>query len=205
MGLVRGVVTNRVREYLATRFAVDLIQPSPIRVPGFSRKHLALLFNSLDFHKGAEIGVDLGRHAFNLCKRISGLQLLCVDPYAPDRRNPRALEPDKYSGRFRRAQEKLAGYNVVWMRQMSMDAVREIDDESLDFVYIDGNHMFDYVMTDLIEWSKKVRLGGIVSGHDYYNFRNGGVVPAVDAYTKAHKIKEWFVLGEKSPSFLWAK
>jgi hypothetical protein len=87
-----------------------------------------------------------------------------------------------------------------------MDAVRDIELESLDFVYIDGNHSFDYVMQDLIEWSKRVRRGGIVSGHDYYHFRNAGVVEAVDVYTHCHGIKEWFLTNEqKSKSFFWVK
>ena len=78
--------------------------------------------------------------------------------------------------------------------------------ESLDFVYIDGNHHFDFVMQDIIEWSKKVRAGGVVSGHDYYRFRNAGVVDAVNTYTHAHQIWEWFITDEpKEKSFFWAK
>jgi predicted O-methyltransferase YrrM len=71
---------------------------------------------------------------------------------------------------------------------MSMDAVDDIPDNSLDFVFIDANHAFDYVMLDLIYWTKKVRPGGIVSGDDYFHFKKAGVVEAVDAYTKAHGI-----------------
>jgi hypothetical protein len=101
------------------------------------------------------------------------------------------------------------------MREMSMDAVKKIKDGSLDFVYIDANHGFDYVMEDLIEWSKKVRVGGIVSGDDYYDFRKAGVIEAVDAYTKAHGIKVTFTdpysghikdrEGFEQPSYYWVK
>ena len=91
------------------------------------------------------------------------------------------------------------------IKAMSMDAVRDVPKESLDFVYIDGNHMFDFVMQDIIEWSKRVRPGGIVSGHDYYRFRNAGIIPAVDLYTKMHKIKQFFLTDEKTPSFFWIK
>ncbi len=78
-------------------------------------------------------------------------------------------------------------------------------DESLDFVYIDADHRFDYVMEDLIAWGRKVRKGGIISGHDYYRFRNAGVVPAVDVYTHCHYVGEWFITDEKEASFFWVK
>lgn len=48
-----------------------------------------------------------------------------------------------------------------------MDVVKQFKDESLDFVYIDGNHSFQHVVNDLCEWEKKVKVGGIVAGHDY--------------------------------------
>jgi hypothetical protein len=87
----------------------------------------------------------------------------------------------------------------------SQEAAPQIPEESLDFVYIDGDHSFDAVMLDLILWSKKVRKGGLVGGHDYYRFRNAGVVPAVDCYTREHNIHQWFITDEKLPSFFWVK
>jgi hypothetical protein len=73
-------------------------------------------------------------------------------------------------------------------------------------VYIDANHDFDSVMMDLILWSRKVRSGGIVAGHDYDRSHMKGVVPAVDAYTKAHGIQEWFITDQKrEASFIWMK
>ena len=87
-----------------------------------------------------------------------------------------------------------------------MDAARTLPDESLDFVYIDANHDFDHCMEDLIAWSRKVRSGGIVAGHDYDRPHRKGVVPAVDAYTKAHRIQEWFLTDQKrEASYMWVK
>jgi len=60
-------------------------------------------------------------------------------------------------------------------------------------------------MEDIITWSRKVRSGGIVSGHDYYRFRNAGVVPAVDVYTHAHGIHEWVITDEREASWFWVK
>ena len=63
---------------------------------------------------------------------------------------------------------RLAPYDIEVIREFSLNAIAQISDNSLDFVYIDGNHELPYVINDIIEWSKKVRKGGIVSGHDYY-------------------------------------
>ena len=65
--------------------------------------------------------------------------------------------------------EKMSKYdNVVKIRKLSMDAVTDFEDESLDAVYIDGNHKFDSVENDIKFWYPKVKKGGIMSGHDYY-------------------------------------
>ena len=60
-------------------------------------------------------------------------------------------------------------------------------------------------MEDLIEWSRKVRVGGIVSGHDFSYYIGQQVVEAVDVYSKVHGIKELFMTDEQDPSFFWRK
>jgi len=66
------------------------------------------------------------------------------------------------------------------------------------------------LIQDIIEWSKKIRSGGIVSGHDFHKDK-GGVVPAVRIYTKVHNINPWFVLDDEVPgrksknSWFWVK
>ena len=53
-------------------------------------------------------------------------------------------------------------------------------DESIDFVFIDANHVYEAVREDLKAWYPKVKSGGIIAGHDYYN--DYGVKRAVDEY-----------------------
>lgn len=188
---------------LLKRYGVDLKESSPIIVPKFKRKHLSKLFRDMGFKKGAEIGVAVGKYSEYLCKFNPGVELISVDPWSSYSEDPRRIR--KHEENYQESQKRLAPYGATLMRMMSMDAVRDIPPESLDFVYIDGNHMFDFVMQDIIEWSKRVRPGGIVSGHDYYRFRNAGVVEAVDVYTKMHKIRQWFLCDERPASFFWVK
>jgi predicted O-methyltransferase YrrM len=112
------------------------------------------------------------------------------------------------------AKKRLGKYpEVRIVREYSMDAVKKYPDESLDFVYIDANHAFPYVAEDIFYWEKKVRPGGIVSGHDYLKTPRKDVVvqvrEVVDAYTEAFNIKTWFVVDEcsltRAGSFFWVK
>jgi len=130
------------------------------------------------------------------------LKLLCIDPWAPYRAN----SVEKMEATYQHAKEQLAPFDATLIRKTSMDAVKDIPDESLDFVYIDAMHEFDPVILDIIHWAPKVRPGGIVSGHDYCWYYQGGVVQAVGAYTRCHDIQTWYVTQrDKEPSWLWVK
>lgn len=192
-------------EELHKRFNPRFDQIAPVRIKGFTRALLATLFGELGFWCGAEIGVAEGKNSLNFYQHIPNLQLTCVDPWSVYHENPRAHPKEAQEECYRQSRETLEPLGATLKRGKSMDVVRDIHNETLDFVYIDGNHVFDFVMQDLIEWSKKVRSGGIVSGHDYYRFKGAGVVDAVNAYTAAHQIHEWFVDDQRETSFFWAK
>ena len=89
--------------------------------------------------------------------------------------------------------------NCKIIRKTSMEATKEFKDKSIDFVYIDGNHTFKYVAEDICEWSKKVKSGGIIAGHDYIyaNPKSFHVRYVVDAYVESHAIKNYWVIGKK--------
>jgi len=48
----------------------------------------------------------------------------------------------------------------------------------LDFIYIDGDHTYDGVLNDILLAKKKVKIGGIISGHDYR--KENSIVVAVN-------------------------
>ena len=58
--------------------------------------------------------------------------------------------------------------NIVKIRKTSVEAAQDFPDASLDAVYIDAEHDEDSVRQDIKTWRKKIKLGGILSGHDYY-------------------------------------
>lgn len=171
-------------------------QIAPVRIRGLTRKRLVQYYGEYGLTKGVEVGVDRGRFSEYMLKYIPGCELICVDPWYWKLRGE-----SRYQSTIRR----LEPYNATIIRKTSMEAVLEVEDESLDFCYVDGNHAFDWVMSDIIWWATKVRYGGIVSGHDYYRFRGGGVVPAVDIYTQQHGITKWFLTDEKTATWFWIR
>jgi predicted O-methyltransferase YrrM len=56
----------------------------------------------------------------------------------------------------------------------------KIPDASLDLIFIDGAHDFDSVSSDLY-YDRKLRPGGIMSGHDY-DHDSPGLIEAVDTF-----------------------
>ena len=94
-----------------------------------NRIELAKYFQTLDFRTGAEIGVKDGHFSEILCQNIPGLKLTCGDIW------PKAEI-------YQTAKEKLSPYKATLIKKGSADAAKEIPDESLDFVFIDANHLY---------------------------------------------------------------
>lgn len=53
------------------------------------------------------------------------------------------------------------------IRLPSYEASQKYEDNSLDFVFIDAAHDFDNVLLDVKSWYPKVKIGGVIAGHDY--------------------------------------
>jgi len=137
-------------------------------------------FRDLAFKKGAEIGVFDGRFSEVICQIIPGVDLLCVDNWK-----------DKWLRSKPAAIDRLSKYNAIIIHDTSLNTAKVINDRSLDFVFIDGEHSYPSVKEDIEAWAPKVKIGGIVSGHDYYITRtkNKGVIDAVDGYVSKHNYK----------------
>ena len=205
------------REYLKKKYSLDLEQKPPIFIDETGRwRGLVHLFRIADYTVGAEIGVERGVYAERLCQQLPKLKLYAIDPWAAYKGYREHVSQPKLDNFYEITKKKLASYNCEIIRKFSMAAVEDFEDESLDFVYIDGNHDFKNVANDIVEWEKKVRAGGIVSGHDFRRQKRRvkytcHVKDVVQAYTYAYGIRPWFVfrggggLGDASPSWFWIK
>jgi hypothetical protein len=207
-------------KYILNRFTLKLdgATKMPIEIPDVGRDNLPELFNELGFKVGAEIGVLKGDFSEKICKGVPRVKLYCVDPWK------RVGGFDDYKDEslklaYKLTKEKLKDYDCEIIKKTSMAAVKDFDDGALDFVYLDGDHEYRSVVNDISEWIKKVRVGGIIAGHDYKRYADARVrnhvVPAVGGYASAYQIRPWFVLGrkeapegeirDKDRSWMWVK
>lgn len=117
---------------------------------------------------GVEIGTCRGINAKNILTTLSIKHLYLIDSYEG--------VWNKYEGEARKL---LSGYNgmITIIKKKSMDAVNDIPYD-VDFVYIDGNHDYEFVKQDIQCYYPKVSNGGIIGGHDF-SVRFHGVARAV--------------------------
>jgi hypothetical protein len=210
-----------VNRWLIKRLGIKVLPfPIPSELRKKRREYLGELFNKLGYKVGAEIGVWQGDFSLALLQRNPSMHLYCIDPWEYyDDYHEDIISVDQLGmdNNLAIAKEKLKGYNTTFVRKRSMAAVNDFKDNSLDFVYIDGHHGYTYVIDDLEYWGRKVRPGGMICGHDYYELKNPyrdrspnyRVFEAVNAYVKAYKIDPWFVVGrqrdERHRSFIIVK
>lgn len=174
----------------------------PFEISDCSRNDLPGFFVEMGFKVGAEIGVDKGEFSEKLA--AVGLSLYAIDPWRTYKNYSISRSQKKLDSLYEKARQLLSPYpKCTILRKTSMEAVEDFKNNSLDFVYIDGNHTFRYIAEDLAEWTKKVRKGGIVSGHDYFyhktgtNFDYWHVAYVLNAYVGAFGIQNWYLLGRK--------
>ena len=74
---------------------------------------------------------------------------------------------------------------TLW-KETSEASVEQFPDESLDFIFIDGNHSYEFVITDLERWYPKVKPYGIFAGHDS---NTEGVQKALSEFCPKHRVK----------------
>ena len=161
---------------------------------------------------GVEIGVHDGWHALDIMESLPISKLILIDPYKAYRDyyesvgNPRKTQK-ALDERMKVAQKILKKYgnSVEFIRKFSDEAAEHIKDNSLDFIYIDGNHQYEFVKKDIEAYYPKVKKGGIIGGDDYTHSpetesERFGVFKAANEFFKKLKKKisfyqrDWWVI-----------
>jgi predicted O-methyltransferase YrrM len=128
-----------------------------------------------------EIGSWKGRSTKVLLEASQGFV------HAIDHFNGTDKDGDDWSGILAKEQDvkseflkNVGHYPNLRLHEMSSgDAAQFFNDNSLDMVFIDGDHTYKGVKQDIDTWLPKMKKGGIICGHDY-DIGWPGVVQAVD-------------------------
>lgn len=146
---------------------------------------------------GVEIGVLAGAHALNILQTLSIKKLYLIDPYKVydeylDIKSPGFhVMRKKAEGILKPFKDK-----IIWIIKKSSDAAIDVPN-NLDFVYIDGNHAYKYCLEDIMNYWSKIKKGGIIGGHDYYNKGEAREVKkAVDEFRGKNKLRVHSVVGD---------
>lgn len=165
------------------------------------RLQLGQVMNELGFRTGIEIGTQYGGSAKIWCEAMPGLDLTCIDPYIGGMSRKQHHQDKAYV----EAQKNAKRFGFKLLKMKSMEAVDRFEEESVDFINIDGDHRFDTCVQDIVRYVPKVRPGGLILIHDYCTFKAAGVMKAVDAYTHCHRIDPWYVTRDYEPTVFWQR
>ena len=58
------------------------------------------------------------------------------------------------------------GDKVVFAYESSVTFAQTLEDDSLDYVFVDGDHSYEATLADIQNYWPKVKKGGIFAGHD---------------------------------------
>lgn len=146
---------------------------------------------------GVEVGVWKGDFSLRLLRNVRPQEIFLIDPwrFEPSPEYERALYGSSRAGdqdqmdhvaesvKTRFADEIAKGVVEVW-RAPSSEAAEHLPDASVDWVYVDGNHLYEYVRADLAAYAEKVKIGGLLTGDDYGDagWWENGVKKAVDEF-----------------------
>lgn len=178
-------------DFFETAFPSTCIKPYIYFLKEYYKNHRNLV--------GVEIGVYLGHNSFNLCDCLSMQQLYLIDPYC--KYVQEGIEFDT-TPLEQKAHKRMKPFDdkLVWMRKYSEECHNDLP-SNLDFIYIDGNHTYEYIKKDIELFYPKLKKGGIMGGDDF-NASYLGVVKAVMEFCHGYKVKlqgcesDWWCIKE---------
>lgn len=161
---------------------------------------------------GAEIGVAEGAYSAAILAAAKPKELHLIDPWSHLERGPdllvanelladvdsalergeKAEPPPNWKGDeiYEKVVARFEGDPRVRLhRQYSYRAAADFPEGYFDFVYIDGNHNYEFVLRDLKDFAARLKPGGLLFGHDFFEDdfarqENYGVIDAVGAFLK---------------------
>lgn len=158
---------------------------------------------------GVEVGVYKGALSSRLLAHNARMFLHLVDPWTEAKPDDSYMTTDdtiargsqeQHDSAMRKALEAVKPFQGRYKvhRMTSYEASKLFIDESIDFVFIDGDHSYEGCSLDIRSWFPKLKQGGLLSGHDYRDDKNFGVKRAVHEFLGDRELRlglnyTWFI------------
>lgn len=163
-----------------------------------------------------ECGVAYGGHAMNLLNSCADIEYTGVDSYQHGYDNSDAFVSavEEYLGMQGQHAldalylavvdriEEFHGGRARLVREDSIFYANQVAHQSIDLVFLDDNHTFEYVSKELDAWWPTVRQGGILCGDDYWM---PSVKLAVDNFAQAHDLSLRFLSKNEYKTYFFHK
>lgn len=141
------------------------------------------------YRMGAEVGVGDGKTSKYLLEHCPVLfRHYAVDVWEPTQGHPESYNHKENLDKCRQIAEK--DYRLKLLRKASTVAAQEFNNKHLDYVFIDADHDYESVLSDINVWLPKIRPGGLICGHDYNVWTKPGVVKAVNEVFEHSRVVE---------------
>lgn len=132
-----------------------------------------------------ELGVFYGRSSIYLAELIKAsgkpIILYSVDIWQY------YISTDMTYAEFVRNAIKFPGI-VMPIRRSSVEFAKELENDSVDGVFVDADHRYEWVKADMEAWIPKLKNGGILAGHDYTDDFPGVIKAVTEQFKDTHKI-----------------
>ena len=159
---------------------------------------------------GAEIGVCKGANASTLLRVTKPKKLHLVDVWVRDPlteiHHPEDLHYNDWESDVRDLfSNEINNNSVIIHKIASIEFLNSLNDNYLDWIYLDSDHSYDNVSQEIALSILKVKKGGIIAGHDFVVHEEAwksGVVRAVIEEIQRGTIQMCFITDEKFPSYL---
>jgi len=136
----------------------------------------------------AELGVYHGDFSEMILKTIKPSWLCLVDPYknGVEKYNnglsTQYSTDEDYDKLIKRFPKEILKGQISVYKMPSYNAVSCFPDLYFDFIYHDASHLKEDVKRDLWEWLPKLKLDGVMCGHDMIEHEDFGVIDAVEDF-----------------------
>jgi len=180
--------TNQIRDVIDIAYKEYSMIQNPIEIQKFSE-----FFVSLNCKNILEIGTFLGGTFYTMCKlsNLDGkkISIDCPDVIAPGSEvvKQKHNQIDEYLIKFAK--------DVVIIRDNSKSEEclkkleKSLQGELLDFIFIDGDHTYDGVKSDFLNYKKYLKDGGYIAFHDI-DYHSSTISIGCEVYKFWNEIKE---------------
>lgn len=139
---------------------------------------------------GCEIGVMDGNFSQVLLDAVNPIKLVLIDAweYRQDLKDSYNTNQEDHNNRavkvYKRFSKHIQDNTINIFRIKSQDSFDIFPDQYFDWIYVDGEHTYDGLKSDLFNFSTKIKPGGYFIIDDY-NSHHSGVKTATDEFCKS--------------------